>query len=254
MKKLHALKISVMFMAGIITLAAQNSGWQLNGALALPFGSANDKMGLTLGAHAGLAYTIQTSSGYAVRPGLSLGYYSGKGVTGVQADADFQINNAANPGQLPNSDWQAVGSSVKHTLTQIEIINDVLIPVATKWNMVLGISLSKYQGKFSGGAAGHYDPGEGLFVGGIYSPVGIDKAHYEPDGSAGLNRSGDPNGSFSIPGYKFGLRVGFEYTYNKNFTSQVLYHQTELGRMVSKTSALPTVNPSSLEFGIIYHF
>jgi hypothetical protein len=84
--------------------------------------------------------------------------------------------------------------------------------------------------------------------------VGLDHAHYDDDGNGGVVRSGDPNGSFSVPGLKFGLRIGLEYAYTKNLTGHVLFQVTELGRMVSIPSAISTVNPSWFDLGVSYRF
>ena len=243
MNKTRALKTAGLLLAGVLSLAAQDSGWQASGALSLPVGTAHDQMGLTLGIHFTAGYEFKTESGYGFRPGFGIGYFNGKGVTGVTADADAQINGASASGvPLDPSTYLVAGSSLTHKLTQIQIMMDSLIPITNKTKLVVGLSLNKYQVKVSAAPAG------------AYSPVGLDAAQYADDGQGGLVRSGNANGSASIPGIKFGLRLGFEHAFSKQWSGNLLFQQTELGRMVSKASALPTVNPAWLEFGFSYRF
>ena len=249
MTNMRALKTAGMLLAGILTLSAQDSGWSVNGSLALPVGTAHDAMGLNLGVRVGGAYDFKTSDGYTFRPGLIISSFRGSSVTGVQAGADNAYETAAQ-GQtaVDPTTVYTTGSSVKTTLMQTELVGDLVIPTTSSINVILGLSVSKYTGNFSGGsAATATSPG-------AYSPVDLDKATYTPDGNGGLVRSGNPNGSFSIPGLKLGIRAGIEYTFNKQLSGQLLYQQTELGRMVSDPGALNTVNPSTFEIGVVYKF
>jgi hypothetical protein len=256
MTNMRAIKTAGMILAGILAVSAQDTGWMLNGSLALPVGTAHDAMGLTYGVRVGGAYEIKTAYGYSFRPGLTISYFGGKGVTGVQANADYNLEAGAySQSPVDPSTWQAVGSSVKTTLLQTQIVGDLIVPFSKSVNAVVGISVSKYIGDFSGGSAStSIDESSGLPTGGAYSPVDLDKATYTADGAGGLVRTGNPNGSFSIPGLKIGVRLGVEVAFSKQLSGQILFQQTELGRMVSIPGALNTVNPSTFEVGVVYKF
>jgi hypothetical protein len=240
MKKTHLLKTTGMLLAAALSLSAQTNGWQANGSVLLPVATAHDKMGLDSGLQLGMGYNFVTANGYTFRSGFALARFTGKGVTGVMADADTTILTAGGP--IDPSTYQVAGSSVKHELTRFQLTEDLVIPVYGKFDFLMGLSISRYKIKVSGAAAG------------VYSPVSLDAARYYPDGNGGSLRVGDANGSPDVPGYKLGMRIGGEYAFTKQLKGQILFQQTELGRMTSIPSALPSVNPASLEFSISYQF
>jgi hypothetical protein len=215
-------------------LQAQEAGPSVGASLLTGAGRTSDVVGLKSGLTLSAAYTFETSQGIKVRPGFSLGMLVGSGVQGVTADAD---DRAAN-----NVPYNIPGSSLKHTFNNIQLSSDILVPIFNnRANWIIGLSLNKYSVKVSGAAKGQY------------SPVDLDAAT-RSDATGSVVRTGDANGTTTIPGYKFGLRAGVDYKLNSNVSLQVLFQQTEMGRIFAKQGQLPTLNPAWLEFGVNYRF
>ena len=177
------------------------------------------------------SYTFKTDAGIYVRPGLAINTLIGSDVNAVPANADALA--ATGPYTIP-------GSAIKHNLTSGQVFAVFVVPIFNnRADWIVGLSLNKYRLKVSDALAGQY------------SPVDLDAA--TRSGSP-VVRSGDANGTLSVPGYKFGLRFGVDYRINKQFSVQLLLQQTELGRIYSKATQMPTLNPAWLELGASYKF
>lgn len=227
-----ALLLTAMVSTGL--RAQDATGFSAGASLLTGVGHTADLAGVKSGVNVWGAYTIKTEGGYNVRPGLAINNLIGSGVSGVAANAD----DLASAGE----GYNVPGSSLKHTFTSVQVFSDFVVPIFdNKANWIIGLSLSKYSVKVSGARAGEY------------SPFDLDAATRN-DGSGSVVRSGNANGTVSVPGYKFGLRVGFDYKINKQLSVQCLLQQTELGRIWGQPTQLPTLNPAWLEVGVNYHF
>jgi len=249
MKTTLVLKTVSVLLVGGLSLAAQDTQWQANAGLALPVGSANSMMGLSAGLQIGGAYEIKTTSGYAFRPGVNFTFFGNSAKSGVVSDAD-SIVLSNGEGTAAQAMPYNTPETVKQGLSGFQFVTDFLVPIYGKSNFLVGLSLNKYSEKMSGGRAAGTNGANDM---GVYSPVGIDSATYLFDGTS-ETRMGNPNGSASVPGVKWGIRVGFESECTKNWSYHIIFQQTELGRMTSNASALPDVNPAWFEIGATYKF
>jgi len=237
------MKNSRFFACGALLLTAIAStglqaqdaaGFSVGASLLTGAGHTDTLAGVKSGVNVWAGYTFKTEAGYNFRPGIAINSLIGSGVPGVKADADDLIS--------ANSPYTVPGSSLKHTFTSVQVFSDFVVPIFNnKANWIIGLSLSKYKVEVSGARAGEY------------SPLDLDAANRNND-SGSVLRSGNANGTVSVPGYKFGLRLGFDYKITKQLAVQCLLQQTELGRIYGQATQLPTLNPAWLEFGVSYRF
>lgn len=257
MKNMRFSTYGGILMAGSLALGLQAqdaSAWSAGGSLIGGVGRTSSAAGLKSGLNLWGGYGFKTDVGdVLLRPGLGLTLLMGSNVKGVPYNADYVA--IGNQGSGWPEDPSLPGTAVKHELTGIQVLCDAIIPIfENKAKLILGLSLNSYSVKFSGGRAATFDGSGNVIDAGVYSPIDLDSAHYDVQEGSGLIRSGNPNGTKTVPGQKFGFRVGFEYTVTKNLGIQMMFQQTELGRMLSEAGQLQTIQPAWLELGVSYHF
>ena len=238
MKNLRSSAYAALLLAMVSTgLQAQDAGWGVSADLLTGAGRTNSAAGIKSGLTLSGSYTFETSNGFNVRPGIALNYLIGSGVTGVAPNADAILDTDA------TGSYTVPGSSIKHTITGVQVFGDLLIPIFDKRaDWILGLSVNKYSVKVSGAPAG------------AYSPIDIDAGARAYDDNGDVVRTGNANGTVSIPSYKMGFRTGFDYKINKNLAIQALLQMTELGRAISMPTQVPTLQPAWVEIGVSYKF
>lgn len=126
-------------------------------------------------------------------------------------------------GLMPGKDL----NGLKTSLTLVQFAGDVLISTDVQGlRGVLGLSANKYSAKFSG----------------TESTSVFDVDHHYP--------------FHDVSGIKGGLRLGFEYSFQKNLIGEVLLQATELaGRQRNDLLIRKgAINPGWVQFGVRYQF
>ncbi len=237
MKNSRTIAYGALLLTAMVTtgLQAQDTkGFSVGASLLGGVGNTYDAIDANSGFNVWAGYTVKTDMGFSFRPGIGYNTLIGGSVLGVPTNADDLA--------AAGSSYTIPGSNLKHTLTSVQVFTDFIVPIFNnRADWIIGLSLSKYHVKVSGAQAGQY------------SPVDLDAATRD-DSSGSVLRTGDANGTVSVPGYKFGLRAGIDYKFNKQFSLQVLFQQTELGRIYGRPTQLPTLNPAWIEVGASYKF
>ena len=112
---------------------------------------------------------------------------------------------------------------------------------------IVGLSLNKYSAKFEGVEIANIDQNV-LGVGSNGQPITtVDDHRTEPEHHFPIRDTG---------GLKGGFRLGFEYSFNKSLSADVIFQQTELaGQNTSDpVQRAGGVNPSWLQVGVHYSF
>ena len=111
----------------------------------------------------------------------------------------------------------------KTSLTNLQATGDLVIPTTIeKFQVVTGLSVNLWR--------------------------------YIGDSRNGADNKWGLNGAMAPGGVKLGLRVGFDYTFTKQITGEVLMQLVEFGNQPNGVASYQNFNPTWLQFGVKYHF
>lgn len=178
------------------------------------------------------AQTSPFSAGGALIVGLDSYKKAVNSSTGFLANAgwDTTVYKSGIPARLSFGVGLMPGketNGLKTSLTLLQFSGDILINTDLEGlRGVIGLSVNKYSAKFAGAE----------------SPSALDVDHHFP--------------FHDVSGLKGGLRLGFEYAFNKRIVGEALLQTTELAGRQRNDALIRNgaVNPAWLQLGARYQF